>query len=178
MYDLKRNLCTWCYCIYIKLLLLFLLNLNPRINSNIIFLKPPKISQDSCNTRYINFNYISAPLRGKMEFVSRGEKIFFSTQKNSNSNRTKWSRRMLRLIKKKKKKKNDYSKNSTAGETLTQQEHLKIRTDRKQSFLRIKMQRNERWREEEEALLVGGEREGRASISNAYHGSLRNLGFY
>lgn len=105
MYDLKRNLCTWCYCIYIKLLLLFLLNLNPRINSNIIFLKPPKISQDSCNTRYINFNYISAPLRGKMEFVSRGEKIFFSTQKNSNSNRTKWSRRMLRLIKKKEKEK-------------------------------------------------------------------------
>lgn len=53
---------------------------------------------------------------------------------------------MLRLMKKKKgkRKRKDYSKNSTGGETLTQQERVKIRSDRKQSFLRIKMQRNER----------------------------------
>lgn len=46
--------------------------------------------------------------------------------------------------KKEKGKRKDYSKNSTGGETLTQQERVKIRSDRKQSFLRIKMQRNER----------------------------------
>lgn len=43
-----------------------------------------------------------------------------------------------------KRKRKNYSKNSTGGETLTQQERVKIRSDRKQSFLRIKMQRNER----------------------------------
>lgn len=82
---------------------------------------------------------------------------------------------MLRLMKKKikeKRKRNDYSKNSTVGETLTQQEHLKIRrSDRKQSFLRIKMQRNERWREEEEALLVVKEKAGqvfRMRITDRY----------